>query len=85
MLRPVAMLTLALSTSACFMTGSAEHFRRTALPRAAFDLDCPEAQLQAADLGGSGSVGVSGCGKKAVYVFAAGAGWVNNTDGGKKR
>jgi hypothetical protein len=41
-------------------------------------LDCPENQLRAIDLG-FGTVGVEGCGKKAIYKFATGAGWVNNT------
>jgi hypothetical protein len=48
------------------------------LKRASFELECPEDQLAITDLGGW-TVGVTGCGKKAVYKAVAGAGWVNNT------
>ena len=50
------------------------------LKRASFELECPESQLQVIDLGSdSASIGVTGCGKKAVYKFAGNRGWVNNT------
>jgi hypothetical protein len=48
--------------------------RNTALNRAAFDLDCPRERLSSVDLeGGAGdqkvsTLGIQGCGKKAVYV-----------------
>lgn len=48
------------------------------LKRAAYELECPEPQLQLTDLGDS-AVGVAGCGKKAIYKWAYGAGWVNNS------
>jgi hypothetical protein len=48
------------------------------MKRAAFELGCSENQLQFRELGES-TVGVEGCGKKAVYVWATGAGWVNNS------
>ncbi|WP_236606580.1 hypothetical protein [Sandaracinus amylolyticus] len=35
--------------------------------RAAFDIDCPEAQIEATDLPGE-AAGVSGCGRRATYV-----------------
>ncbi len=48
------------------------------IKRAAYEMECPESQLTTTDLGDS-SMGVSGCGKKAVYKWAYGAGWVNNS------
>lgn len=53
------------------------HFRDTGLPRAAFELECPESSLQVVELS-HGSMGVSGCNKKAIYVWAGGQ-WINNT------
>jgi hypothetical protein len=47
------------------------------LERAAFDLSCPRASLETADLGGT-SVGVSGCGKKGVYVLGPREQWILN-------
>lgn len=46
--------------------------------RASFDLQCPEGQLQSVDLGG-GTIGVTGCGKRAVYKWVSRVGWVNNS------
>lgn len=46
--------------------------------RASFELGCAESQLHIVELG-SGTIGVSGCEKKAVYKWVYGAGWVNNT------
>ena len=43
-----------------------------------FDLDCEQSQLTTRYLG-TNDVGVTGCGKKAVYVLVPGAGWVLNT------
>jgi len=37
------------------------------ISRAAFELGCPENQLQVTDLGNN-AIGVAGCGKKAVYL-----------------
>jgi hypothetical protein len=45
------------------------------LKRAAFDLSCPKEQITGQYLG-ENSVGVTGCGKKAVYVVVWGSGWV---------
>ena len=68
---------------ACVQAGSFEDFKQPnsgGLQRAAFELECPESQLQVTDLGIQ-TVGVSGCSKKAIYKYAAGAGWVNNSGG----
>lgn len=46
--------------------------------RASFEMGCPEQDLQIVDLGPS-TVGVTGCGKRAVYKYVWGTGWVNNT------
>lgn len=47
--------------------------------RASFDLSCPKEKLQAQHVGGL-QVGVTGCGKKAVYVGGL-SGWLmNNAD-----
>jgi hypothetical protein len=51
--------------------------------RASFDLSCPRSGLTIVTLAASGSdydvpvqAGVTGCGKRAVYVNIRGAGWV---------
>jgi len=50
--------------------------------RAAFDLDCQKAELQVVDLGGM-TRGVTGCGRKATYIWACSPGgpcnWVMNS------
>ena len=59
-------------------------FRDNALSRAAFDMGCPEEELTVQDLNPQGEtmwgsqVGVTGCGKKAVFVRTTYNGWVNN-------
>ena len=48
--------------------------------RASFELQCPMAELRIVDLGGD-TVGVSGCGKQAMYKFIwGGPGWVKNSE-----
>ena len=50
--------------------------------RASFELSCPAADLQFVGVGNDSnyrSVGVSGCGKKAVYVYTNSV-WVLNSD-----
>ncbi|MDF1563050.1 MAG: hypothetical protein P1V51_08405 [Deltaproteobacteria bacterium] len=53
--------------------------------RAAFDISCPEEKLEVVDLGGT-TRGVTGCEKKATYLWICGGGqpcnWVMNTDAG---
>ncbi len=75
-------LWIPLFLAGCAVSASPEQVRRTALTRAAFDLGCPEAQLNATQLGdrtvvGRSTqtagvertvVGVTGCDKKSVYV-----------------
>ncbi len=70
-------LALALMIAGC-ATLNAESFRRTDLSRAAFELNCKAEQLSVVDVAPR-EVGVSGCGKRAVYVVAPNGGWVNNT------
>ncbi len=79
---------LVLSLGGCG-ANQLEQFRAEDLPRAAFDLGCPEDKLtvtplneEATDwnLHARGQVGVTGCGKKAVYVNMRGAGWVLNSE-----
>jgi hypothetical protein len=73
---------VALSTSC---VTAQESFRSSGLKRAAFDLSCPEAQLSVVELvpnnvnNTAGQVGVSGCGKKAVYVHTPQTGWISNS------
>jgi hypothetical protein len=66
---------LALTVVGCVSEGT---FRSETLPRAAFELGCPADQVAVARLGDR-SVGVSGCGRRAVYVYMPGMGYVNNT------
>ena len=63
-----------LTLSSCVVTGSVAHFRRDALRRAAFEMECPESSLKLTDL--QAAIGVDGCGKRFVYAFHQSAGWV---------
>ena len=45
-----------------------QHFQKNGLPRAAYELSCPESQLTVHELGNF-QFGVEGCGKKVVYVL----------------
>jgi hypothetical protein len=81
-----AVLLLLVAASGCGLTVR-EAFDEYGLKRAAFELQCPKEQLELTALNGSfrsravagRQVGVRGCGKQAVYVLSAGAGWVANT------
>ncbi len=56
--------------------------KSTLSKRASFDMSCPEAQLTFACLGAGQpceSVGVSGCEKKATYLFVDNSAWVMNS------
>jgi hypothetical protein len=67
--------------SACVSPASMAGFKHAGsggLERAAYELDCPENQLELTYLG-NGTVGAAGCGKKAIYVWMTNAGWVNNS------
>jgi len=64
----------------CYLAGTLKHFQAMSMTdRAAFELGCRVTDIQAAELPGN-TVGVIGCGKKAIYVWLPSAGqWVNNT------
>jgi hypothetical protein len=68
--------------SVCSCVTPVEGFRSPnmgGLKQASFDMSCPPDQLNVEDLGSATwTIGVSGCGKKAVYKYFNGA-WVNNT------
>lgn len=55
------------------------------LSRVAFELGCPKDSLTVTDVTPQGQeligsqMGVSGCGKQAVYVRTVAGGWVNNS------
>lgn len=64
-----------------------DSFNSKALPRAAFDLSCPEGQLHTVvltrndGLGCAGSqVGVTGCGRKTSYVCDRSQNWIRNSE-----
>lgn len=58
---PIAAVLATMSLSSC------SHAQANLLKRAAFDLDCPEAQLRTQKIGGAW--GVAGCGRSASYVI----------------
>jgi len=63
----IAVIGAVVLLPSCFGSFSAD---RSTLPaRASFDMGCPQEMLQFSDLGND-SVGVAGCGRKAVYVSA---------------
>jgi hypothetical protein len=74
--RPAAILAPVALLAVFLLPGCAAQLVRQ---RAAFDLSCPEAQIELVDAGGGGTIGAIGCGKKASYVFVSGVGWVLNS------
>ncbi len=83
--RAVAGILLGTLTLLFGCTSTMQSFRARGLKRAAFELSCPEDKLVLTEIRGSsalgdpeGTVGVEGCGKKAVYVNTVN-GWVANT------
>ena len=81
--RPTTVLALLMPALAgCLMTPIElfRHPERGGIKQASFELGCPASDLQLTELNVN-TVGVSGCGKKAVYKSVTGAGWVNNTGG----
>ncbi len=86
-LRQWAVCVAAVFAGACYHEGERPWFdgdgKKHLAPRAGFDLGCPASQLEYAPLGnrydGYEMVGVTGCGKKAVYVWLDERGWVLNT------
>jgi hypothetical protein len=78
MRRLAAIVVLAVH---CGILGGCGSAMKNLRSRAAFDLGCPEGELQTQELGG-GAWGVTGCGKKATYVKAGPHGkssWVLNS------
>jgi len=63
-------------------------FVEHALDRAVFEMHCPKSELELVQLDppldhrmvSGAHVGVKGCGKQAVYVYANQTGWVLNSD-----
>ena len=49
------------------------------LQQAAFQMSCDPDRIKISDLGGGYTAGIEGCGKKALYKFASGAGWILNS------
>lgn len=81
-------ISLALATivvgSGCTFKGGAPALQ----PRAAFDLQCPEGQIQLTELSGCGGIkmantrctmGASGCGRQATYIDVNGNWIMNNS------
>jgi hypothetical protein len=87
MQRPIH-IALALSFLAAAGCGATvrQSFTEYALERAAFEMKCPRAVIEIVPLNRGlddrneqeTQVGVKGCGKQAVYVYMAGAGWIAN-------
>ncbi len=80
-MKPVKTLAVVLPVLAACYT-QVQHFKHPqigGIKRAAFELQCPEEQLQLVELG-DGTVGVTGCGRRAVYKHSM-VGWLNNTGG----
>ena len=82
---------LAVTGIGCATVTAESSFKEKALKRAAFELGCPADQLTMTvlerndGLGCAGSqMGVSGCGKKAVYVCDRSQNWINNTGAQKE-
>ena len=76
---------MALTVVGCVSAATVNSNNRSELlRRAAFDLDCPEAQLQTTSLDGNAedefvhSYGVTGCGKRGTYVRDRGRWLMNN-------
>lgn len=70
----------ALSLGAC--GSSYETWRANVRTRAAFDLSCPEPQVQVVtlreDWNAGGSYGAVGCGRQASYIYARGQAILNS-------
>lgn len=75
-----------LALSGCTPTVR-ESFTATALERAAFETGCPKDKVEFVPLNGTlddyaldgKTVGVTACGKKAVYVYTIQGGWILNS------
>ena len=86
-MRPGRSLTLALALSALVVAcGHNKRATKTVTSRAAFELSCPEEELQLTVLESDGprklakQIGVEGCGQKMVYVyFTSTDTWIANS------
>jgi hypothetical protein len=58
--------------------GARERIRGDLRKRAAFDLQCPEEQIQLTELGDFWTQGATGCGRRATYIRTSDA-WVLNS------
>ncbi|HEY3354422.1 MAG TPA: hypothetical protein VGQ83_14315 [Polyangia bacterium] len=85
-------LALALAVALGVLSGCAFFMPVDTLrPRAAFDLKCPEGQLQFTELSGDCgkklgneyrcTIGVQGCGQQATYVHVPKSDWIMNSTG----
>jgi len=62
--------------------GDAEAKIKSVVDRAPFDLNCPAEEISYSHVGEVGKsymVGVTGCGRRALYQYVYGAGWVMNS------
>lgn len=73
----ILIASLALPSCLCGGGGSILPALQT---RAAFELDCPKEKLSIEPLDNWSVKGVSGCGKKVVYVYI-GSQWLRNSGG----
>jgi hypothetical protein len=79
MRRPLLGLLLLSSLAGCF--NPERHFRDNGLQRVSFEMQCPREQIQITPLDGN-QMGVTGCGRRVVYVLVPYAGWVVNSSSG---
>jgi hypothetical protein len=78
--RRVLALVVLSGIAACAPMDPVELFKSPnygGMRQATFELECPEKDLVMQSLGAK-TVGVTGCGKKAVYKSVYGVGWVNS-------
>jgi hypothetical protein len=84
---PILILALVASSTGCDLPDSKYSHKPTVVfeedqlrDRAAFDLDCKADQLSVVALGNLRTAGVSGCDKRATYLYGLDGTWVMNTD-----
>ena len=77
------LMGLGFGLSGCVQPGTIGDFKRPnsgGITRAAYELGCPENQMEVTDLGPE-TIGVAGCGKRAIYKYTFSTGWINNSGG----
>lgn len=75
------VLMFGVLTASCVTKNNVKNrfVERGGLDRAVFELDCPKEKITITAINRS-QVGVTGCGKKSIYVMNPnGYGWINNT------